>query len=596
MSENTELPFKGHLKHFSDKVGGLAVDYFMPYEGKIQNLNFISHAHTDHLKGIYKIMSDPDYRQSVKFYSSRTTYDIITKIYPVVKELEGRFTFLEPNTEVDISLMTRDDQPTDGHVTVQTIPANHIPGAMMFMFRDGVKRCLYTGDFRYDTREDNEEMRKLKDFVENCKGKLDYLYVDVTCRDTGNIKSPDQNKLPSRPQITDAIHQRIVNRNKKQTVHLDVSILGSEALVSELARRFSQKTIGIPLGDKRKDCLEFMLKDVTLVELSSPTDAPFLHISSVSLIRKGARKCVVCNEDTLKIRATLLWAHSHESEYKFSSKDSWLDNDHIFVRALLSHHSSHLELEEFLSLLTFDESHPINKSFEQGTPISTCLPNKVQTNDLTRATETSHESWLLLTGSILAPAPTSDFSRTRHLRCIKKVIKRLIDIFNFEPEFGIYKTVVISAGVDDLYCYGLTAGTLADMVCERLHRVCWKHSRTQFIFNSVLNVHSDFGWLNDVINTFNGYINDLAQSIPNMYFLDSHAVLMNNKISQRLEDVIDLEDRRGVRITWGARKLITNNLVNAVARTSCLASGKSLPPVLRNWQWPLRQSFRRVGR
>ena len=80
----------------------------------------------------------------------------------------------------------------------------------------------------------------------------------------------------------------------------------------------------------------------------------------------------------------------------------------------------------------------------------------------------THERCLLLTDSIIAPAPASVFSRADHIRCIKKNNKRLVDVFNFEPEFGICNTVILSAGVNDLSCYGHTARTLADIVCNRL--------------------------------------------------------------------------------------------------------------------------------
>ena len=208
----------------------------------------------------------------------------------------------------------------------------------------------------------------------------------------------------------------------------------------------------------------------------------------------------------------------------------------------------------------------------------------------------SHERCLLLTDSILAPAPATVFSRADHLRCIKKNNKRLVDIFNFEPEFGICNTVILSAGVNDLSCYGHTARPLADVVCGRLRRVCQKHPRTKFIFNSVLNVHNDMGWLNEEINIFNRYMYELSLTVPNMAFFDSHSILMKSQISQHLGGVIDLDDRRGVHITWGARKLIIDNLVKAVELTSLLSGGKSLTNNLRNWQWPMRNWQWRVDR
>ena len=43
----------------------------------------------------------------------------------------------------------------------------------MFLFDDGEKRALYTGDFRYDIREDNDDMRALKNFVETYEENIE---------------------------------------------------------------------------------------------------------------------------------------------------------------------------------------------------------------------------------------------------------------------------------------------------------------------------------------------------------------------------------------------------------------------------------------
>ena len=107
----------------------------------------------------------------------------------------------------------------------------------------------------------------------------------------------------------------------------------------------------------------------------------------------------------------------------------------------------------------------------------------------------------------------------------------------------------------------------------------------------MLNVHNKHGWLNREIDQFNRFMYDLSLTVPNLAFFDSHAVLMNDRISQRLGGVIDLEDRRGVHITWQARKLVTDQLVNAVELTSILSGGRRVVGRLSHWVWPLRPVF-----
>ena len=203
----------------------------------------------------------------------------------------------------------------------------------------------------------------------------------------------------------------------------------------------------------------------------------------------------------------------------------------------------------------------------------------------------THERCLLLTDSILSSTPVSIFNRVQNLRCIKKDNKRLVNIFNFEPEFSICNTVIISAGVNDLSCYGLRANVLADLVCERLRRTCRMHPHTKFIFNSILNVHNKHDWLNHEINVFNSIMHELSRGIPNMAFFDSHCVLMNDNISRNLGGVIDLRERRGIHITWQARKLITEHLVSALDLTWHITHSKRLTGKLASWSWPVRHEF-----
>ena len=75
--------------------------------------------------------------------------------------------------------------------------------------------------------------------------------------------------------------------------------------------------------------------------------------------------------------------------------------------------------------------------------------------------------------------------------------------------------MIISAGVNDLSCYGLRASVRAGMVCKRLRLTCRKHPKTKLIFNTVLNVHNKYDWLNHEINWFNSYMNELSLTLPN---------------------------------------------------------------------------------
>ena len=125
----------------------------------------------------------------------------------------------------------------------------------------------------------------------------------------------------------------------------------------------------------------------------------------------------------------------------------------------------------------------------------------------------SHQGILLLTDSILAGTPEFIFDKIEGFRCIKKINKRLTDIFNFEPEFRYRKAVVFSAGVNNLSCYGLRAHVLADLICNRLEKTCCKNSNTTFVYNSML--YTGHSWLNQEIDEFNKIMFDLSLRVPN---------------------------------------------------------------------------------
>ena len=201
----------------------------------------------------------------------------------------------------------------------------------------------------------------------------------------------------------------------------------------------------------------------------------------------------------------------------------------------------------------------------------------------------THDRCLLLTDSILSATPPNIFNRIGNFRCIKKVNKRLVDIFNYEPEFAISSTVILSAGVNDLSCYGLKAHVLADMVTNRLRNTCRKHWKTSFIFNSIL--HTTHDWLNSEINIFNKIMHELSIEIPNLQFFDSHDVLKQHPMSQNLYNIIQHNDTRGVHITAEARRLITDHLVSAVEQTYCRTQAMPVPSRLNNWHWPIRHEF-----
>ncbi len=85
---------------------------------------------------------------------------------------------------------------------------------------------------------------------------------------------------------------------------------------------------------------------------------------------------------------------------------------------------------------------------------------------------------------------------------------------------------------------------------------------------------------------------ELSFNLPNLYFLDTHFALASDRISERMENVIPRNDSRGVHITWEARRLITEHIINAVELVRCISLNKPVGRRLSQWQWPLRAVYK----
>lgn len=201
------------------------------------------------------------------------------------------------------------------------------------------------------------------------------------------------------------------------------------------------------------------------------------------------------------------------------------------------------------------------------------------------------ERILFLHDSILNSAPEHIFGKVPNHRCVKKQNYYLTDIFKFSSEFKYSSFVIISCGVNDLSTrYGdrlpMSGQELFDFVSKRISRTCELNPNTTFVFNSL--IHTRHAWLNNEINIVNNLIFRLICTIPNMRFFDSLHALVRDPISRHLDHVIDPEDGRGTHLTFRAKRLISDQLVNALVLLEARRSGRV--PDLGSWTWPDRPS------
>ena len=393
MKLRTDNIFQGFIEHFGNKPGGIDVDWFD--FTSMKNLYFLSHAHWDHLffedaTNILGLLT-PEFIQElqksphIEIYCTNTTWEIIKRNpdakTDMVEELEKHRKLLEPNIKKSNSIKLRDENGVHSGQTIDVtlIPANHVPGAVMFLFEDGEKRALYTGDFRYDVRDENVEIRDLENFVTSYKKDIDYLYVDVTCLDLGKLYHPDQNELPNRSEITKIVFQ-FIQAEKPSSVHIDIAALGSEEMIKAAAKFFNNSIDSIikrEVPGRRSKLNKYMLKtkfDCSTDCSTSSNEATCnteIHYRSGSIFTTA---CKVCKDDTLKIRHSLGWLFETSSKSYSRNPASWIKNvtleDRDFWQVLYSNHSSDAELRTFLSQLRFKKVFPITDSFSRNFEIN----------------------------------------------------------------------------------------------------------------------------------------------------------------------------------------------------------------------------------
>ena len=118
--------------------GSIAVDKWSFQQEELMEpprLYFLSHFHSDHIQGLNAAWNHP-------IYTSPQNCDLARHF---VKTDRSLFIPLELNKDHVLKLGA-DDEPK---VIVTLMDANHVPGAVMFLFQGFFGNVLYTADFRH---------------------------------------------------------------------------------------------------------------------------------------------------------------------------------------------------------------------------------------------------------------------------------------------------------------------------------------------------------------------------------------------------------------------------------------------------------------
>lgn len=241
---------------------------------------FLTHGHSDHCIGL-----TPTWNFNCIYTTATTKHYILNKykIHPsifIVLEVGVRriINIIQNNNSNSIEL---NDANTDIPLlsfAVTPIPANHCPGAVMFLFEGYFGRILYTGDFRYNSGI----------FDGYPVFDVDRLYLD------DSYCAPFYDHFLNTEECADAI-QKIIQKNIGRKVMIAVYSLGKECLFIHISRLLKTLIVVNKLRYKR---LKLFAKDLDIeIEQYFTTDEDNGYIFMVN-----KREVSLNNLDRLNIK------------------------------------------------------------------------------------------------------------------------------------------------------------------------------------------------------------------------------------------------------------------------------------------------------
>ncbi|RYP11225.1 hypothetical protein DL764_000181 [Monosporascus ibericus] len=174
--------FMGIVREFPE----IRFDYFCELDQRPPLACFLSHVHSDHLRGLDTLKSPLEILLRLGKLPSRLNYarGITEKHNPTYKELEKIVKPLPLETPVVLKLKP------GFQIQVTLLDANHCVGAVMFLVEGDGKAVLYTGDIRSEPWWVNAISRN-PCILEYSSGlrSLDCIYLDTSVLDDFHIQT-----------------------------------------------------------------------------------------------------------------------------------------------------------------------------------------------------------------------------------------------------------------------------------------------------------------------------------------------------------------------------------------------------------------------
>lgn len=322
-----------------EEIPGISIDCFNE-----ENLNssafFLSHCHTDHMKGL----GDSSFLKLLKQKNSNLYCSHISKSF-----LQSKFSGFDADF-MDNHLICLDLDDTkivhyvynnvEYSVSVTSISAGHCPGSVMFLFSFKNKIILYTGDFRIN-KEDYSKLKSLHFSKSSIPLKIDEMYLDTT------FMSDKFMKLPLRADSSRALCEAAkhwIQNDPKNIIILEISAsIGSEFIYKELSLFLNEKI------HVRNDLfqiyhrMEVLKNYVTDTCESTPIHACICKSESRKNKGLKTRPDVKDNNILTIIISTMKWADKDTTKII-----EWDKLRERTINVCYSTHASYEELESFI--------------------------------------------------------------------------------------------------------------------------------------------------------------------------------------------------------------------------------------------------------
>lgn len=216
------------------EIPEISVDRF-DGENLFSEAFFLSHCHTDHMKGLEEVFFENLIKTNRYLYASEISCIILKKKYSVRSNLIP----LCPFSPTNVFLCGKS-------ISVISLPAGHCPGSLMFLFESD-QRVLYTGDYRIH----KNDIKKFKPFYNSLNEvkRIDKIYLDTT------FFSKKYPQFPTRSQSLKELCKiigNILKKGERALVHIKPSAnYGYECCFKEIYEK-----LGMPVH-VNEDAYEF---------------------------------------------------------------------------------------------------------------------------------------------------------------------------------------------------------------------------------------------------------------------------------------------------------------------------------------------------